>query len=71
MVIPEPSKDGIAKAVTIDGSWSSASSAIDSYSFAPVDAKEKADCVLYKEATDSDPATAVLGKINASKVCTE
>ncbi len=68
---PKASKDGIAKAVTIDGSWSSASSARKTYSFGPVDAKEKADCVLYKGATDSAPATAVLGKINASKECAE
>ncbi|MFM5676910.1 prepilin-type N-terminal cleavage/methylation domain-containing protein [Aeromonas veronii] len=68
---PEASSDGIAKAVTIDASWKAASSAANTYSFAPADAKEKADCVLYKQATDGTPATSVLGAINASKVCAE
>ncbi|ENC9556674.1 prepilin-type N-terminal cleavage/methylation domain-containing protein [Aeromonas hydrophila] len=67
---PDASSNGIAKAVTIDGSWQGVSGASKTFRFAPTDAKEKSDCVLYTEATVSAPATAALGKLNANKECT-
>ncbi|MGU5715269.1 prepilin-type N-terminal cleavage/methylation domain-containing protein [Aeromonas taiwanensis] len=66
---PKASDDGIAKAVTIDSSWKAVSSAANTFSFAPADAKEKSDCVLYTQAASNAPATSALGKINASSQC--
>lgn len=66
---PKASSDGIEQAVTIDGSWKGTSGASSTFRFAPTDAKEKSDCVLYSQATSSAPAKAELGKLDASSVC--
>lgn len=66
---PKASSDGIEQAVTIDGSWKGVSAANSTFRFAPTDAKEKSDCVLYTQATSSAPAKAQLGKLDANNTC--